>query len=96
MKLNKKIIREKNRLREIEDSLKLECLDSIEERAKRYLSIRRLPFIPHTYFASISSEVLKLYRDGYFFACVALSQSVAEALSRFLCKKSRIRSRGNH
>lgn len=44
--------------------------------------------IPNTHFAGVSTERLKLYQEGYYYACIGLSQSVAEALARFLCERS--------
>jgi len=84
------------RIHQIEENLKVDCLSSVKERVDRYLSVERLTLAPHTHFAPISGECLLLYRDGYFFACVSLCQSVAEALSKFLCQKAKIRSKGRH
>jgi hypothetical protein len=87
-----------NKIRQIQvtESIQSECFALLEEKVARYLSIQRLPLVPYTHFAPISAECQLLYRDGYFFACISLCQSVAEALSRFLCEKGKIRSRGDH
>lgn len=69
---------------------------SIDDRVERYLSVFQWKFTPYTHFAQISAECRLLYRDGYFFACIALCQSVAEALSRFLCKKVSVGAEGKH
>jgi hypothetical protein len=45
------------------------------------------PIIPNHYFSHVSSECQLLYRDGYYYACIALCQSVAEALARFMYEK---------
>jgi len=71
---------------QFEDALRQEVNHSIKERVERYCSVHSWKFTPHTYFAPISAECRLLYRDGYFFACIALCQSVAEALSKFLCE----------
>jgi hypothetical protein len=76
---------------EFEYSLKQEFEHSVKDRVERYFSVYQWKFTPHTHFALISAECRLLYRDGYFFACIALCQSVAEALARFLCEKKGIR-----
>jgi len=67
-----------------EYDLKQEFEHSVRDRVERYLSVFQWKFTPYTHFSPISAECRLLYRDGYFFACIALCQSVAEALSRFL------------
>ena len=39
-------------------------------------------------FGGASAECVALYTDGRFYGCVALAQSVAEAIVRFLRQKS--------
>ena len=80
----------------LERSLREICLSEIGERVNRYLEAKKLfPIaIPNAHFSPISSECMLLYRDGYFFACIALSQAVAEAIIRFLCKKNGLRTSG--
>jgi len=75
--------------RELEDTLKGNCLSTIGERVSRYLELDFIKITPNTHFASISAECILLYRDGYFFACIALCQAVAEALVRFICERSK-------
>jgi uncharacterized protein YutE (UPF0331/DUF86 family) len=58
----------------------------IEQRVKRYLSVKPHMVIPYTHFAAVSSEVPKLFRDGHFYGAIALSQAVSEALVRFMCE----------
>lgn len=87
---------DKIRIRQLEEGLKEDCQQSLKERIERYVSVERLPMTPYTHFAPVSAECLLLYRDGYFFACICLCQSVAEALSKFLCQKSKIRNKGVH
>jgi len=36
--------------------------------------------------------VTLLYRDGYYYACISLSQSVAEAIVRFMCQINSFRA----
>jgi len=40
--------------------------------------------IPGHFFSAASSECRDAFIDGHFYACISLSQAVAEALSRFL------------
>lgn len=45
------------------------------------------PIIPNHYFAYVSSECQLLFKDGYYYGCISLCQSVAEALARFMYEK---------
>ncbi|MFC1902907.1 hypothetical protein ACFLX4_02430 [Chloroflexota bacterium] len=87
-KMNEEEIRETIRRHQQEDTLKQECLGTISERVARYLELDFIKVTPNEHFASISAECILLYRDGYFFACIALCQAVAEALVRFLYKRN--------
>jgi len=87
-KMDEEGIRKAIRRLELEDTLKGECLSSISDRVSRYLELNFIEVTPNEHFASISAECIRLYRDGYFFACIALCQAIAEALVRFLCEKS--------
>ena len=82
-------IRKAIRRAELEHTLKGECLSTISERVTRYLELNFIEIIPNEQpFAPISAECILLYRDGHFFACIALCQAVAEAIVRLLCTKS--------
>ena len=74
--------------KKLEDALKAELIGTTSERVTRYLELDFIKVTPNEHFASISAECIHLYRDGYFFACIALCQAVAEALVRFLCIRS--------
>ncbi len=78
------------------DLLSREFRATLPDRVARQEAVRRLPITPHTHFALVSQECSLLFRDGYFFACVSLTQAVAEALARFLCAHLFIRARGQH
>ena len=86
--MDKEEVREAIKRHQLEDSLRQECLGTISERVSRYLELDFTEVTPNEPFASISAECIRLYRDGYFFACIALCQAVAEALVRFLCETS--------
>ncbi|GAI03072.1 unnamed protein product, partial [marine sediment metagenome] len=73
---------------ELEHILKGECLSTIGERVTRYLELNFSQLTPNAHWASISAECILLYRDGHFFACIALCQAVAEAIVRDLCKRN--------
>jgi len=77
--------------RQLEDTLRGECLSTISDRVSRYLELNFIEITPNEHFASISAECILLYRDGYFFACIALCQAVAEAIVRDLCKTNRLK-----
>lgn len=78
--------------RQLQDNLEQDFLASINGRISRYLELDFIKITPNTHFASIASECILLYRDGYFFACIALCQAVAEALVRLMCQRSRFGS----
>jgi len=73
---------------QLEDTLRAECLGTIDERIERYLELNFIEVTPNEHFASISAECILLYRDGHFFACIALCQAVAEALVRLICERN--------
>jgi hypothetical protein len=50
--------------------------------------IEKHPIIADHYFSSVSSECQDLFKNGFYYACIALSQSVAEAIARFICERS--------
>jgi len=76
---------------ELKRSLEARDKSTIEERLTRYIELNFITITPNEHFASISVECIELYRDGYFFACIALCQAVAEALVRLLCVKNNCR-----
>ncbi len=47
----------------------------------------RQPIIPNHYFSYVSSECQLLFESGYYYGCIALCQTVAEALARFMYEK---------
>jgi len=78
----------------LQDRLQQDFLASIDDRISRYLELDFGQVVPNTHFAPITIECILLYRDGYFFACIALCQAVAEALLRFMCERNDIRNKG--
>lgn len=71
-----------------EDTLKQEFNLMFDQRVKRYLELRPHGIIPNSHFAAVSAECYSLYRDGHFYGAISLSQSVSEALVKFLCNKN--------
>lgn len=71
-------------------------------KAKLHYSVLRaectkvVPIIPNHYFAASSSEIREMFIDGYFIGTISLSQSVAEGLSKFLCKRKHLRCPKGH
>ena len=74
--------------KETEDSLRAEFEFSLPARIERSLEAKPAGIVPFTHFAAVSAECTRLYRDGHFYGCVSLAQSVAEAIARFLCEKN--------
>jgi uncharacterized protein YutE (UPF0331/DUF86 family) len=71
-----------------------ECQHYAEERASRYLSIKHHGIVANTEFAAASAECIDLFRDGHYYGAISLSQAVAEALVRHMCRTSGWRPAG--
>jgi len=67
------------------DSIKQEFQQTLSERVERYLQVKPHEIIPNAPFAAPSAECSLLFRDGHFYACIALVQAVAEAIVRYVC-----------
>ncbi len=70
------------------DSIKQEFEQTLSSRVERYLKVKPHGIVPFTVFAPVSAESTLLFRDGHFYGCIALSQAVAEAITKFLCQKN--------
>lgn len=77
---------------QLADSLKQDFIATLDERISRYQELDFPKLTPNHHFASVSAQCILLYRDGYFFACIALSQAVAEAIVRLMCERSKFNS----
>jgi hypothetical protein len=71
-----------------EDALQQEDTQTLQVRAQRFLKVKPHGIVPYTPFAPVSAECISLFQDGHFYGCIALTQSVAEAIARFLCQKN--------
>jgi hypothetical protein len=71
-----------------EDGIKQEFEQTLSSRVERYLKVKPHGIVPFTEFAPVSAECALLFRDGHFYGAIALSQAVAEAISKFLCQKN--------
>ena len=80
---------------QLADSLEQDILSTLDERISRYQELDFIKITPNAHFASVSAECILLYRDGYFLACIALCQAVAEAIVRLMCKRSGFTSISN-
>ena len=78
--------------KQTEESIKQGFLATLDERVSCYQELDFIKVTPNTHFASISAECILLYRDGYFLACIALCQAVAEAIVRLMCERSKFTS----
>jgi len=67
------------------NSIEEEFERTLSERVERYLQVKPHEIIPHAPFAVPSTECSLLFRDGHFYACIALVQAVAEAIVRYVC-----------
>jgi len=78
--------------KQLEETLRGDFLATIDERISRYQELDFIKLTPNTHFAFVSVECINLYRDGYFFACIALCQAVAEAIVRLMCERTKFPS----
>jgi len=86
--MDKEEVRKAITRRQLQDTLEQDFLATMNDRISRYLELDFIKVTPNTHFAPITIECMLLYRDGYFFACIALCQAVAEALARFICERN--------
>jgi hypothetical protein len=70
--------------RRVEDRLRQEFEQTLFSRIQRWLSVKPHHLISYNYFSRVSSECYLLYRDGHYYGCISLTQSVAEALVKQL------------
>ncbi len=71
-----------------EDAIQQEDAQTLQIRAQRFRKAKPHLIVPYIEFAYVSAECVYLFRDGHFYGCIALAQSVAEAIARFLCQKN--------
>lgn len=80
---------------QLEETLRGHFFSTIDERILRYQELDFIELTPNTHFAFVSVECINLYRDGYFLACIALCQAVAEVIVRLICERSKFSSISN-
>ena len=78
--------------KQLEETMQGYFLATLNERISRYQELDFIKLTPNTHFAFVSVECINLYRDGYFLACIALCQAVAEAIVRLMCERSKFNS----
>jgi len=81
--------------KQLEENLNQDFLVTLDERISRYQELDFIKMTPNDHFASVSAECILLYCDGYFLACVALCQAVAEAIVHSMCERSKFPSISN-
>ena len=79
-----------SRREDLKKSMRAALEQTIEIRVDRYLEVAHQGFIGDHHFAEASSECLNLYRDGYMFSTVMVSQAVAEGIWRFVLERNQI------
>jgi len=89
--MDEKTIHELMQKKLAEDSIRQEFEGTLADRVARYLQVKPHLIIPNKHFAAASTECSFLFRDGHYYGCIALTQAVAEALVRFLCKTKSVR-----
>ncbi len=84
--------------RRIEESIKNEVLQTLSDRAARFLEVRGMFLVPSGPFAAPSVECVEQFRDGHYFGCIALTQAVMEAVIRYVWQinlKKKLNQEGN-
>ena len=84
--MDEKTIDEIFRKKRVEESIRQDFEHTLSDRVDRYLEVKPHGIVPDTHFSAVSAECSFLFRDGHFYGCIALTQAVAEALVRFMCK----------
>jgi hypothetical protein len=69
---------------QIEESIRNEVIQTPADRAAHFLHVRGLVRVPDSPFSAPSAECAAQFRDGYYFGCIALTQSVLEAVVRHI------------
>jgi|SRR5579863_1385411 len=64
---------------------------NFEPRVARVQRTRLHRIIPHVWFDAASTECRDMFRDGHFYGCICLSQSVAEGLAKFVLEVHRFK-----
>ncbi|XOB41333.1 MAG: hypothetical protein ACKKMW_01210 [Candidatus Nealsonbacteria bacterium] len=81
------------RIIQLKESIKSQCLSSIEEKINRYLEVKHQGIIGGHYFSKASSECIYLYRDGYFIGAVMMSHAINEGIIKFIAERNSIKKR---
>lgn len=97
--MNEKAIPEFVWKKQIENSLKQEFEQTLEERVNRWMQVQLPKILPYhedvQHFVAPSAECSLLFREGHFYGCIALVQAVVEALVRFVWEKNNCRGVGD-
>lgn len=64
---------------------------TFDQRVARVQRVKIHKIIPHVWFDVASTECRDLFRDGHFYGCICLSQSVAEGLAKFVLEARRVK-----
>jgi len=83
---------DKDRHEYLKNSILDEVQRTLDDRACRLAQVDKLGIVPCGVFGAPSAECIELFRDGHYYGCISLVQSVTEAIVRHvwqvkLCKK---------
>ena len=81
-------MRQEIQRRMIEKDMRQLFEQRLPERIRRYLELKPHPIVAYHYFSAVSAECIELFREGHSYGCIALTQAVAEALVKFLCRRN--------
>ena len=79
----------------VSHDIRQEFEQSIDQRVQRFLEIAHQGVIASEHFGPASAECIRVYRDGHFISSVMVSQSVAEALWRFVLERNDLQFEGD-
>ena len=61
---------------------------TVEEKAKRYLSIDHQGIVGNHHFAVASDEAIRCYEEGLYVSCIMATQAVTEGILKFLVERN--------
>ncbi|MDZ4781225.1 MAG: hypothetical protein SGJ19_13305 [Planctomycetia bacterium] len=78
-------------LEAVEHDLRRQFEFRLPAMVARQANLQTQPFIPDAFFAQASAECQRLFVEGHDYACILLTQAVAEGIARFLAEKNNVK-----
>ncbi len=77
--------------KQYEENLRKSFEEKLPNIIDKFCSAKPNGIQPNTHFAPVFAECILLYVYGYYYGAISLTQSVAEALAKFLCERNDLR-----